>query len=139
MLQSSTVGEIGVFFSYMAVVDLLESLLVLMVPVALSIILPAQWFYDQFVVKGSSMVLLCLGSLMFYYDNLPGEILSPRELLLKLLGAALAFFIFMFLIARIGFLERFVREFSNRAVIFLYFWIPVSVISLLVVLVRNIF
>jgi hypothetical protein len=138
-LYYSTLGEIAVIFSYMAVVDLLESVLVLLVPVLLAVILPQKWYYDQFVTKGTSLVLLSLGYFMLFYVDLIVGILSPWALLQKVLIIGLIILALTFLIDRVGFLSRFVQEISNRAVVFLYVWIPVSLVSLLTVLIRNIF
>lgn len=134
-----TLGEIEVIFSYMVVVDLLESILVLLVPVILAIILPKKWFYDQFITKGNYLILLSLGYLMLFYGDLINDILSPWALLQKILIIGFVILALTFLFDKIGFLNKLVQEFSNRAIIFLYIWIPISIISLLVVLVRNIF
>jgi hypothetical protein len=123
----------------MVVVDLLESILVLLVPVILAIILPKKWFYDQFITKGNYLILLSLGYLMLFYGDLINDILSPWALLQKILIIGFVILALTFLFDKIGFLNKLVQEFSNRAIIFLYIWIPISIISLLVVLVRNIF
>jgi hypothetical protein len=61
----ASVGDLTVFFAYMVVVNLLESVLVLLVPILMSIILPQKWFYDQFKTKSISLVLLGLGYLIY--------------------------------------------------------------------------
>ena len=134
-----TLGEIAVIFSYMVVVDLMESVLVLLAPLMLAIILPQKWFYDQFITKGNYLILLSLGYLMLFYENLINEILSPWVLLQKVLIIGLVILALTFLIDKVGFLNKFTQEFSNRAIIFLYIWIPISLLSLLTVLVRNTF
>ena len=52
LINYSTVGQVAVIFSYTAVVNLLESLIILLAPIALSMILPGKWFFDQFIAKG---------------------------------------------------------------------------------------
>jgi len=138
LLHYSTFGEIAVFVSYLVVINLFESVLVLLVPLLLAIILPQKWFYAQFVTKGTSLVILGLGLLMLFYGNLIAGFLSPWVLILKVLIIGLILLVLTFLIDRVGFLNRSIQEFSNRAIIFLYIWIPVSITSLLIVLVRNI-
>ena len=44
----STVGEFITIYAYMTVVNFIESLLILFIPVLMSIILPAKWFYARF-------------------------------------------------------------------------------------------
>lgn len=138
-LNFSTLGEIAVLFSYTVVVNLIESILVLLALVMFSMILPSKWFYDQFVSKGSSLVLLGLGSLMAFNQYLLDDILSPLMMLAKFLAAIAIIFILIFLIDRIGILKKGLEELANRMVIFLYIWIPISAIALLTVLIRNIF
>lgn len=138
LLYYSTFGEITVFISYLVVINLFESILVLLVPVLLAVILPQKWFYAQFVTKGNSLVILGLGLIMLFYWNLIGEFLSPWVLIQKVLIIGLILLVLTFLIDKVGFLNRSIMEFSNRAIIFLYVWIPVSATSLLIVLVRNI-
>jgi hypothetical protein len=123
----------------MMAVNLLESIVVLLVPLLLAILLPKKWFYEQFVVKGVSLVLLSLGYLMFFYVDLIVGILSPWTLLRHVSAVGLIILGLVFLIERVGILNKIVFEFSSRAVVFLYIWTPVSIISLAVILVRNIF
>ena len=138
-LYYSTLGEIAVIFAYMMVVNLLESVLVLLGPLILSIVLRRKWFFDHFVTRSTSLILLGLGYIMIFYVSLLQEFLSPWIWLQKILLVVFLIFILSFLIDRVGFLKKLVLELSNRVVIFLYVWIPVSILSLLIVLVRNLF
>ncbi|MDP1544868.1 MAG: hypothetical protein Q8L87_02515 [Anaerolineales bacterium] len=138
-LYFSTLGDIWIFFSYMISVNVLESVLLLVLPILLAFILPKRWFHDQFTVKGSLLILLGLGYMMFFHGNLIAGFLSPWVLLPKVLIAGSAILGLTFLIARIVFLEKFVLELSNRLVVFLYLWMPISALALVTVLIRNIF
>ena len=138
-INFSTLGEIAVIFSYMVVVNLVESILVLLLLAALSMILPPKWFHDRFVTKGSSLVLLGLGCLMYFNNNLLDDILFPLLMLKKILIVVAAILALVFLIDRISLLNRFLEELANRMIVFLYIWLPISALSLLTVLVRNIF
>src|SRR5688572_22366343 len=53
----ASVGDLAALFAYMVVVNLLESILVLLVPLVMSIILPHKWFYDRFKTRSISLVL----------------------------------------------------------------------------------
>ncbi len=138
-INFSTLGEIAVIFSYMVVVNLVESILVLLLLVVLSMILPPKWFYDRFVTKGSSLVLLGLGCLMHFNGNLLDDILFPLVMLKKVLIVIAVIFALVFLIDRISLFNKFLEELANRMVVFLYIWLPISALSLLTVLIRNIF
>ena len=52
--------------------------------------------------------------------------------------AGVAILVLVFLVDQVGFLRRVLDELASRLTIFLYISIPVSVIALLVVLIRNI-
>jgi hypothetical protein len=138
-LNFSTLGQIAVLFSYTVVVNLIESALILVTLIALCVILPPKWFYDQFVTKGVSMTLLGLGGLMALNKYLLDDILSPRKMLANFFTFIAAIFILTFLIDRIGILKKGLEELANRMVVFLYIWMPISALSLLTVLIRNIF
>lgn len=138
-LYFSTLGEVAVIFSYMVTVNLLESLMVIFTLVVMAVILPQKWFHEQFVTKGSLLVLLGLGYLMISYGSLINGVLSPWQLLQKVMLVGLLILGITFVVDRVGFLNRFIFEFSNRMTIFLYIWVPISVLALLTVLIRNIF
>ncbi len=138
-LNFSMLGQIAVLFSYTVVVNLIESILVLLALVLLSVILPSKWFYDQFVTKGVSMTLLGLGGLMALNQYLLDDILFPRKMLARFVAFIAAIFILTFLIDRIDILKKGLEELANRMVVFLYIWMPISALSLLTVLIRNVF
>jgi hypothetical protein len=135
----ASVGDLTVFFAYMVVVNLLESVLVLLVPILMSIILPQKWFYDQFKTKSISLVLLGLGYLIYLDKKLYADFPFPLALVRWIPVAGVAILLLVFLIDRVGFLRRVLDELANRLTIFLYISIPISVVSLLVILIRNVF
>ena len=138
-LNFSTLGQVGGIYVYTAAVNFIESLLILLALLVLSVILPSKWFYEQFVVKGSALTLLTLGGLMLFNQTLFEDILHPSILLPKLLAFAAVVVLLIFLFGRIGFLKKTMEELANRMTVFLYIWMPITAISVLVLLVRNIF
>ena len=138
-LYFSSAGEIGVIFAYMMVVNLIESALILLVPVFLSVILPKKWFYERFVTKGALLLSLGLGYVMYFDDHLNYQSPFPLDLvyLTPLIGAVILALVF--LIDWLGFLSKILIGLSDRLIVFLYISIPVSLISLVIVLFRNIF
>ena len=122
----------------MMVVNLLESILVLLAPLFMSIILPQKWFHDRFVTKGTLLVVLGLGYLMYFNNHLQYQIPFPVGLVTWMPAIVIAIIVLVFLIDRFRFLDRVLDEVSSRLLIFLYISIPVSLVSLLVVLIRNI-
>ncbi len=111
----------------------------LLVLLALSVALPAAWFSDEFVAKGSALTLLVLGGLMLFNQTLFEDILHPSILLPKVLAFAAVTAFLVFLFGRVGFLKKIMEELANRMTVFLYLWMPMTVISILVLLVQNIF
>lgn len=137
-LYFSAIGEIATTFAYMIVVNLIESLLVLLAPLFLSVMLPKKWFYDRFITKGTLLVLLGLGYLMYFDNHLHYQAPFPVELVAWTPAIALAILSLAFLIDWLGFLDKVLDDISNRLLIFLYISIPISLVSLLVVFIRNI-
>jgi hypothetical protein len=138
-LYFSTVGEIFVFFAYTAAVNLIESAAVLILVSALIFILPREWGYEQFVAKATLFVLVMLGYLI-YLNNIFSATslfdLSRRQWLFWLGVEGL---ILVLPLTRVPAFCRLVEAMADRFVVFLYVVTPVSVISLLFVLVRNLF
>lgn len=137
-LKYSTTGEIGVIFAYLMVVNLLESLVVVFAPLALSAILPQKWFHDRFVTKGVLLVAMGLGYWIYIVGKIVPEMPFPYALIKWSPVFFLLILILVLLLGQINFLSKIVDEISDRFVIFLYISIPVSAISLMVVLIRNI-
>lgn len=138
-LYYSSAGEIAVIFAYMMVVNLIESALVLLAPVFLSVVLPKKWFFDSFVTKGALLLSLSLGYVMYFDNQLNYQVPFPLELVYQTPIIVAVIFALVFLLDWLGFLRKILLDLSDRLIVFLYISIPVSLISLLVVLVRNIF
>ena len=134
-------GEIALVYAYLLVTNFLESLLAVCVPIVLGFILPPKWFRDSFVSRGTSLVLLGLGYFMFLAYQFQAKDDYPT-VLLKAWSVALALGIIallVFLIAKIPFLNKALGFIAERVTIFLYVYIPLSLVSLVVVLPRLLF
>jgi hypothetical protein len=131
------VNEILVIGAYSAAVNLFESLILLSVPVVLTIILPKQWFSEHFISSGGLLNML-LGGYFIYFSSISeaADSFSYAPLI-----QAVVFFIgaigLSIFASRIRLLSDFVVSFADRAKIFLYISLPVSVLSVFVVIVRN--
>jgi hypothetical protein len=135
----SSLGEIAVIFNYMIAVNFFESLFVLIAPVIMSLFLPSRWFYNNFTAKGSLLVVLGLGYFMYFDNHLNSQTPFPLDLvyITPIIGGAIL--VIVFLLGSLQFINKILYEVTNRLIIFLYISIPVSILSLLVVLIRNIF
>ena len=133
-----TAGEILTSFAYAMATNFAESLAVLCAPVMLGILLPKKWFYDVFVARGASLVMAGLGYMIYVAyqfqtkDSYPSLSLKPWSFALALALILL----FVFVVGQIAFLRRVFEFVADRAVIFLYISIPLSILSIVVILIH---
>lgn len=139
LINYSTVGQVGVIFSYMLVVNLIESLMIILAPILLSVLLPKKWFFDQFVAKGALLVSLVLGYAWYISGHINTEEEFPYELFKWAPFVFILILILVFLIPRIKFISKILEWISEQLEVFLFISIPLSAIALVVVLIRNIF
>jgi len=132
------VSDILVVYAYDLAVNFIETLIMLALPLTLSLILPVAWYRDRFVSRSAVIVIVLLLGLMKYvgilttlYDLPPGLL---RPIGLGLVGTTLL----AFLVGRVAFLRKIMDEVANRATIFVYIFGPLTAISFLVILVRNV-
>jgi hypothetical protein len=134
-------GEITAIFFYAVMTAFTESLLICIFILLLSFLLPSKMFRDQFVVRGTwfalGLALSILGNgvwrgmTRFTY----GEVSLPLWSIVSLI-----MIIFLtFLSTKVRFMAFVADWISDRLIIFLYLLIPLSILSILVVVVRNTF
>jgi len=134
------IWEILLIYAYLVATNFLESLLVICAPIGLSFILPSRWFRDTFVARGTSLVVLGLGYFMFLADQFQNRDDYP-SILLKLWSVALAsglILLLVFIVGKTSFIKKAVEFIAEQATVFLFISIPISLISLVVVLPRLI-
>jgi len=137
----SSMSDLTVIFFYMVTINFLESILLLFPPLVLSVVLPRKWFYDKFISRGISLIISILLFFIFLNNRIQADSPFPLELvrLRSLPFILMVILAFAFLMDQIGFLRKILMELADRLVVFLYISIPVSIVALLVVLIRNIF
>ena len=134
-----TAPEMLTIFAYTVVVNFLESIFVMLLPILLSILLPVTWFRDRFIARGVALVAVILTFLTYYSRLITGLVDLPPGLSRMMLEVAGAAILVTFISGKVVLLRKLLEEISNRAVIFLYLSLPISALSILVVLIRNIF
>jgi len=135
-----TTGEIAIVLAYAMATNFIESLTVLLMPLFLCAVLPAKWFKDFFLSRGSSLVILGLGYVMYISLHITSNNDSYPTNIVRLIPViGLLILILSFLAGRISLLRKLFEELADRATIFAYIFLPVGFISLLVVVARNIF
>ena len=134
-----TIGEILAALSYSIVTNFLESIAVLALPVMLSLALPKKWFFEVFVARTTAMVVPGLAFMMYIAMQFQTRDDYPRELIKWSPMVALGIAGFAFLIGQVPTLRRALEFLADRAAIFVYLSIPLSLVALIAVLARLIF
>ena len=132
------VGQIAAVFAYMMAFAFIESLLVLCLTFIPAVILPAAWFNDGFATKASSAILVAAVSSVLYQNYLPSSYPGTATIGLWL-------FLTLLSICAVNLLIHFVKPiakgfsfFLEQLSIMIYIFAPIGVISIFVVIIRNI-
>ena len=132
-------GEIATVFAYSMVTNLLESLLVLLGVIAAAAILPRKWLLDAFAARGTGLSLLVLALLMYIAGRFASKDYYPADIIRWSPAILILMVLIVYLVGRISFTRRALEFVADRAIVFLYLTVPISIISLVVVLFRLIF
>jgi hypothetical protein len=137
-----TIGEMLSILSYALSFALMESIGLTLILLVISFVLPLKWFRDLFIPRSVWLAVIWLVSLMLFFQRLSGSGLGLSILVefypwigVTVLIALLA----SFAAGRIRLLKTVSMWFADQAIIFLFLFIPASLIGLVVVAVRNIF
>jgi hypothetical protein len=133
-----SIWEIAKVLCYSITINFLESLVVLAPSVFLAVILPKQWFLDGFISRSVTMILIGLVYMMYLSDQFHGMESYPAAALNLAPIILLAILLAVLLVGKISFLRKLIEGFADRATVFLYISIPISLVCLLVVLVQLI-
>jgi hypothetical protein len=136
----SAMDILGIF-AYTFAVVFLESLAALSILIALCAVLPQGWFGELFIVRASTLVILLLGYLMYFsysFETIRARG-YPQTLANWTPAVILLIILLVYWAGRVRIIRNVVEEFSSRAVIFLYISIPASFVSIVYVLIRNLF
>jgi len=132
--------NLGVLFatlSYAVAASFLEGLTFLGLLLVVAFLLPPAWFRDHFTARGAAVTVSLLGLIMLrdYW------IVSDNYLLKPMSALGLAFVILtvilLFLTVKFSWMTKALSVLAERLTIFLYIFVPLSVLSILNVLLRN--
>ena len=130
-----SLGEISVIFSYAMAANFLESLLILLVLLALSAVLPPYFLRDDFVVRGSILAIGSIITLMtFVGSHMVFGIQGGLGLYIAPLVVIGATAMLLAIAAR---WRPALLVLSDRLIVFLFILIPLFVISSIHVMFRN--
>jgi hypothetical protein len=139
-----SIGETLVLISYVLAFALFESGIVLIFLVFLCLLLPVQFLKRNFIAQSSVLismislvaVVVQLNIKIIYRLNLTQLILYPLVILVVIILLLIACSI---LFKYFDKLTHFVNAVADRMVIFSVIYIPLGIISLIVVIIRNLF
>ncbi len=134
------IGEILMAGAYAMVTNLVESLLVLCLPLLASLLLPRAWFRDKFVARGTALAACALGfliTLAVLFKKRAEYPARAEQLWVLSLGLPIVLGI-VFAAGRIHNLKLAVEWVADRVTVFLYVLVPISLLSLAAILIHMI-
>jgi len=137
-------SKTGIFFlaAYVFTVALIESLLLFGFVLLVSLILPRRIFRDQFIAQGSLMVIACtIWALILKFQSESSGLRNLLEvsawILIFILSLLLIAVVSSFLMQRYQRSKSVLEAIADRMIIFAWIYVPVGLVSLAIVLVRN--
>jgi len=134
-----TTNEIANIFTYAMVVDWFESVLILGGILFLCLLLPAAFLKDDFTIRGTWLVISYIGTLMIYLIpslNIKRWVESPG---LWFIITVFLTTLFTIVLSHISVMRRFALFISDRMTVLLLIFMPLSVISCFIIVIRFLF
>lgn len=135
-------GEILSIYAYAFVVNFVESILLLLIVLLPGFLLPRRWWTDTFISRASALILIILGSALLHISLYRTPDTRPT-----FVNGQLSWWIWTLFIAiiltwtagRIKWIRAGLESAADRFVVFLFVYLPLTVLAFLVVLVRIFF
>ena len=131
-----TLGEVADIFTFMMAFTLLESLAVMGVLVLLSVILPSSWLRNGFAFKGFVIVSIATVTSILFQKTLDDYPSTWALVLFSLVPLAAIVGLIAMVRSRPRLLQL-LNNIQDRILIMLYVYVPLGLLSLAVVLYRN--
>ncbi len=137
-----TTGDILFTALYAFAFTLFECLIFLLILLLLAFILPGKLFRERFLLQGTGFVLLT-SAVMIFIQNIAliinewqaDQFIQATIAAVIFFGAA---FIILFLLAKyVKAYVNLINFFADRIIVFLYVYIPLNLLGLVVVFLRN--
>jgi hypothetical protein len=119
--------------AYTLVFALFESTVVLLLCIILAAALPASLFRVKFVAYSSGLVLVTSMWMLAHQRGLIRLFASLLWPALYLVSVGAVYVI----IRRFGLVERFLNALAERLTVFLYLYVPAALLSIVIVIARN--
>jgi len=135
-------GDILVITAYVLAFALFESLLVLGFIYLLALIFPVKIFRDKFIAQGCTLLLVAGVGAVLLQENIDLVYhLEVRELifypLVILLGLVILVYALAFIFDRLNAIPHLITIIADRMTVFAYVYVPLGLIALVVIILRN--
>jgi len=134
-----TVKEILVIFSYAMSIDLFESLIVLGGLLVLYLLSPKALLKEDFTTKGTWLAISYLGMLMLYFSPSLGINQWIGNPWLWAFITCCVTILFVMFVSRFSFMKKIACILLDRMPVFLVIFIPISIVSFLVITIYLLF
>jgi hypothetical protein len=140
-LNFLTPGEITAIFFYAILTAFVESLLICSFLLLLCPLLPSRMFRDQFIVRGTWLAIGIAFAILGngVWRGITRFTYTEVSLTLWSIVSLIPIVVLTIISARVLIMARIADWISDRLLIFLYILIPLSIVSVLVVVIRNTF
>ncbi len=125
-------------FSYVMAFTLFESILVLLALVAIGIVLPGKWFRDCFTYSGPLVILVGGVASVRLQDSMRTGIPPLRWVAVGALLVLIACVVLIWLFHKVTALQKIFLKVVEQFVIFAYIYVPLGLLGMVIVLVRNV-
>jgi hypothetical protein len=135
-----SLGEIFGVFSYLMAFALLESLSVMAILILIGVILPEKWFREGFAYKGFITVLVIgIAAIRLHYYLSPWNLVLPpiHAIYAGAVVTMVLLISFMLFFQNMPKLQKYVILAQERLQVFIYIYIPLGILGLAGVLLRN--
>ena len=137
------VWDVLIISAYVLAFALFESMVILGLLLIFSLVFPAKYFKDNFVAQGSTVVLMIsMGAVALQRKMKIMYRLDGWELILYpfVILAAIVFVVFAssYIYDHFKILPRIINTVAERMIVFVLLYVPLSILGLLLVFVRNI-
>jgi hypothetical protein len=129
--------EIGAIFAYMMAFAMLESLAVTAILILLSALFPSNWLRDGFAYKGFVILLIATADALLFQKSLEEIFPSMLNLVIFSVAPIALIAILISLLHAQPKVQNLLVKMQDRFLIMLFVYLPIGLISLLAVTVRN--
>lgn len=131
-----SLGEIAAILSYTFASSLLECTIILFIFLFASLVLPSRLLYNKFVVRGSLIVYSLTFWVVLFNMNSLIQLPTTSDVISFGIGVLLTVGMGLIIADRISFVQRLLIGLGHRLTVFLFLWLPLSLVGILVILLR---